>query len=123
MCELLICAQSRSSYRRGDIAVVMEDGHEWGVRERLPLFVVVKIPGVPASRVRPYVAEERGAVDPFTGYAPLTRRRRWWVRVDDVPASIRNALRNTGTVTVTWTQVRNFVQDKVTLVSAPDLDP
>lgn len=112
MAELLIKAtnathsdpekDARGCWKRGDIVVVMPDGHEWGGEERLPKFVVVKIPGVDAERARKYIEHYAAA------------RRRYRIRVDDVPNAIRNQLRDTGQVTVTWNQVRNFIRDKAT---------
>lgn len=99
-------------YKRGDLVVVMEDGHPWGRGEGLPTFVRVKIPGVPASRVRRYLAEDL-VTDQFTGQPTRRRRRLWRLLVDDVPNAIRRALRDAGEVTVTWEQVRGYVRDKV----------
>lgn len=38
-------------YKKGDIVVVMENGHIWGAEERPPHFVIVKCPGVAASTI------------------------------------------------------------------------
>ena len=110
---------ARGCWKRGDPVVVEEDGHAWGARERLPRFVVIKIPGVPAARLRAYLAEDTEQ-DPFLLERVRRRRRLWRVLVDDVPAGIRASLRNTGEVSVTWTQLRQYVQDKVTLATAPE---
>lgn len=93
---------ARGCYKRGDIVVVMPDGHLWGSKEGLPDFVIVKVPGVDHERARKYLAQE-----------PVLRRR-FRIRVDDVPLTIRNQLRDTGQVTVTWTQVRGYLRDKIT---------
>lgn len=93
---------ARGCYKRGDIVVAMPDGHQWGLEERLPKFVVVKVPGVNHERARKYLTSDSNL------------RRRFRIRVDDVPATIRNQLRNTGQATVTWTQLRGFLRDKVT---------
>ncbi len=53
MAELLIlnrdATPEQRSYKRGDIVVVMDDGHQWGSAEGLPDFVRASLPGVPAS--------------------------------------------------------------------------
>jgi hypothetical protein len=113
MAEFLIKAQSmthtdptkdaRGCYKRGDIVAVFPDGHTWGRLETLPKFVVVKVPGLNAERAAKYMAEQPDAL-----------RRRFRLRVDDVPAGIRNQLRDTGQVTVTWAQLRDFLRDKQT---------
>lgn len=114
----------RGSYKLGDVVVVKEDGHEWGKEEHPatstnPMFFLVKIPGVPAEKVEQFIAPET-AVDPETGDETTVRRRRWNVRANDVPLAIRNQLLATGEVTVTWPQIRNYVQNKLTLETAPD---
>jgi len=38
-------------YKKGDIVVVMPDGHEWGGKEGPPTFVIVKVPGVTVEQV------------------------------------------------------------------------
>ncbi len=65
MAELLIKAidathsdpakDQRGCYKRGDIVLVMPDGHEWGKEERLPKFVVVKISGLSVEAVKKYI--------------------------------------------------------------------
>ena len=100
----------RGCYKRGDIVVVMPDGHEWGKEEGLPKFVVVKIPDLAVSKARKYTDP---VINGVTGL--MTRRRLRRVLVDDVPSSIKQQLRSTGEVTVTMTQIKNYIQNKVTL--------
>ena len=135
MAELLVMRQNKSHpdptkdqrgcYKLGDVVVVKEDGHTWGKEEHpatstTPMFFLVKIPGIPASRVEQFIESEYSTVDPETGIAEVTRRRRWHIRANDVPLAIRNQLLSTGEVTVTWTQIRNYVQNKLTLEVAPE---
>lgn len=73
MAELLIKAISashadpekseRGCYRKGDIVVVMPDGHEWGAQEGLPTFVRVRVPGVAASAVADRIESWRRVID------------------------------------------------------------
>lgn len=55
MAELLILNRDASaeqrSYKRGDIVVVMDDGHEWGRAEGLPDFVRASLPGVTKAQL------------------------------------------------------------------------
>jgi len=57
MCELLISNNKTSVHpdpvvdregmpKRGDLVAKLPDGHEWGSGERLPNFVILKLPGV-----------------------------------------------------------------------------
>lgn len=56
MAELLIlnrdATPERRSYKRGDIVVVMPDGHLWGNAEGLPDFVRASLPGVAVDAIR-----------------------------------------------------------------------
>ena len=118
MCELLIKARNaqhadpekdrRGCYKVGHIVVVQNDGHEWGAKEGLPNFVKVKIPGLSADVVRDLIDEQRED-DSGNDTGGIFRRRRWRVRVADIPATIRNTLLTTGEVTVTRAQIRNYV--------------
>lgn len=119
MCEILIFAGNnthpnpekdrRGCWKRGYPVVVKEDGHPWGVEERLPKFVVVKIPGVPAAKAAAFLeaqlVDDAGA--PFTG---IFRRRAWQVAWLALPAGIRNTLQTTGKITVTVAQIRNYLR-------------
>ena len=55
MAELLIlnrdATAEQRSYKRGDVVVVRDDGHQWGGAEGLPDFVVAHLPGVSVAAV------------------------------------------------------------------------
>jgi hypothetical protein len=132
MAELLIKARNaqhddpdtdrRGSYKRGDVVVVMPDGHQWGAKEGLPNFVKIKIPGLDHVAIAELASEqdEDDAGQPY--YEPgsailaegpvlsIYRRRRWRILVDNIPVTIRNKLRDTGEATVTRAQIRNYVK-------------
>lgn len=42
----------RGVHKKGDIVAIQEDGHEWGTREGLPRFVVVRCPQVTTEQIR-----------------------------------------------------------------------
>jgi hypothetical protein len=42
----------RGVYKPGDIVDVRPDGHTWGNEERLPIFVVIKVPGLDPETVK-----------------------------------------------------------------------
>ena len=106
-------------YKRGDIVEVKPDGHEWGNLEDPALhpdgvagcgFVIVKIPGVMPTPEK---------IDKWLGHIQdgdevITKRRLWEIMMDDVPTGIRNKLRDDGVVTVTWTQLKNYIRNKLT---------
>ena len=103
-------------YKRGDPVVVMDDGHEWGKEERLPKFVVVKIPGLSVAKAKKYIQPILGIPD-AEGERPMIRRRLFRILLDDVPNLIKQKLRDTGEVTVTMTQIKNYIQNKDTLAT------
>lgn len=109
-------------YRRGDIVVVMKDGHEWGKEERLPKFVVVKIPGLDVEKARHLIEPcytDTGLID-LNGEAilKLTARRKWKVLVDTVPTTISKELAEKGIVEVSWDNIKSYVYDKLTTQTA-----
>jgi hypothetical protein len=108
----LALKDERACYKSGDPVVVMPDGHEWGLEERLPKFYVVKIPGITVEAARKWVATWKDEADPDKPV--IMRRRLYGVNVASLPASIRNTLQTTGTVTVTLNQIRNYIVNKQT---------
>jgi hypothetical protein len=133
MAEILLMAINKSHsnpdkdaagcYKRGDPVMVRDDGHTWGTEEtRAPInggvFVIIKLPGVLRSKVEKYVVSLKDDLDPTRD----VRRRLWRVVVDELPVGVRNQLRDTGTYTTTWTQVRNFIENKVTLARETSVD-
>lgn len=134
MAEILVKAQSithsdpvkdrRGCYKRGMPVAVMPDGHPWGSEERVPKFVVMKIPLIPVSTVEKYIASWVDATDPQN---PVTiQRRRWRIRWVDLPPSVQNTLLSTGELTIkatasytgafdfTWAQVKAFFRNEET---------
>jgi len=97
--------------RTGDIIVVKPDGHIWGKEEGLPKFVVVKIPGATTEQTQKYLSPEINAL----ALEETLTRRLWRVNIDMIPNSLLKKLRDTGTVTVTWTQIKGYIQNKATL--------
>ena len=118
-------------YKRGMPVVVMPDGHPWGLEERLPSFVIVKIPGVAVDRVQKYITPEYtvSAESDSTVY----RRRMWQIRWSSLPVAARNKLTSTGELIIktgtydgiydyTWQQVKGYFRNLFTgLDEAEDL--
>lgn len=129
MCEILIKAidaihpdpvkDRRGCYKRGDFVTVQPDGHKWGKKETLPHFVVVKIPGIDPKIVRELVQpqiEDDDGVPTYKGIPgnepvpAVFRRRRWRLLVHNLPATIKQTLLTNGEITVTPSQVRNYIR-------------
>ena len=85
MCELLVKAKDGFNldpvkdlgrYKRGDIVVVMPDGHTWGTKECPPDFLVVKVLGLSVLDAKAYVISG-------TNLAGNWVRRRYQLPVSD----------------------------------------
>ena len=69
MCEIIVKAidvtnpdpikDRRGCYKRGYPVAVYPDGTKWGNEERLPKFVIIKLPGVPIEKVQKYIEAHR----------------------------------------------------------------
>jgi hypothetical protein len=109
MAEVLIAGKdSRSrAYRRGDIVYIAPDGHTWGRRESLAVWVtegnaaadypgefyILKVPGVSVSRLTQYLEKWTDTLD--LGY-----RRLWRFLASELSTNLRNKLLNEGFLTV-----------------------
>ena len=119
MCEILIKAtnsshvdpeEDKKHWKRGDIVVIQEDGHEWGNLETLPHFIKVRIQNVPVDTARAYVAEHLDDL----GVRESRSLFRLLVDAQTLPQWVKDSLRDTGMVTVTWNQIRTYIQNKKT---------
>jgi hypothetical protein len=136
MCELLLAARTRGTdpgdVQIGTVIHIGEDGHGWGREESRSQwvvegndpaawpgagkFVLVRIPGVAASRAEQllehqFTDDSGNATFYPDGVTPLPfRRRAWRVLVASLPAGILQSFQDNGEVTVTVAQVRNFIQ-------------
>jgi len=99
--------------------LAMSDGHVWGNLERLPDFVIIKVPGISTATLDKYFDVWLNPDD-----TPL-QRRRWRVRLADMPAAARQKLATDGELTIkagsysgpfdyTWTQVKSFFRNDET---------
>lgn len=118
----------KGSYKRGYPVIVFEDGHPWGNEERLPRFVVIKIPGIPVGRVQKYIeewTEPTGSSDPMLPNVRRVQRRRWTIRWNGLPQRAKNRLQNDGELIISaggyegtsdysWAQVKQFFRNTET---------
>jgi len=90
----------RGCYKRGMCVAVFEDGHSWGLEEGLPKFFVLRIPGIPAEKLRKYLEPQYENFTSLEGL-PITHRRRLWkIMVDDAPAALRDKMLKGGAITI-----------------------
>ena len=105
MAELLIKAvdathadpskDARGCYKRGDVVVVKPDGHTWGTQERLPLFWVLKVPGLSVAECDTYLEP-----DALPEFGMKTRRRKYRLDAADLPKAATDDLEASGVATV-----------------------
>ena len=101
----------RGCYKRGDVVDVRPDGFKWGNGEQWPMFAKVKIPGLDPATVKQFMDSEMG--DGFVIAADVVvRRRKWNILVDNIPLIIKQQLQTSGEITVTLTQIRNYIKNK-----------
>ena len=133
MCEILVKAidhvhpdpvkDRRGAYKRGDPVLVMPDGHEWGNEERLPRFIVLKIPGLSVEEGNKYtepefmdtiINPEVGDIDLIVTEKRMVTRRLWNIHLDDLPPGIKIALEVGGMAKVPFSVIRGYVFNKAT---------
>lgn len=118
MAELLIMRRDNLNpnlehrYYKGDIVEVRENGFAWGTE--MSFFYLLKIPEVNPETIRKYANSET-----LGGF--MIRRRTWRILIDSVPQWVRTQLRDNGEVTVSKSQIRNFINSKLTNHPDPDL--
>ncbi len=102
---------ARGCYKRGDIVEVYEDG----ICTRQPAagskMVIVKVPGFSKEQAMKYMEphiEIQGDV------TVTMRRRRFRLRVDDLPSGIKQTLKDDGWITVSVAQAKSFIRNKIT---------
>jgi len=100
----------RGCYKRGDIVQVFPDGACTEQPSPNSNMVIIKVVGLSFEAAQKYMLSEMDTVDPRK---TLTRRK-FRIRVDDVPVGVRNTLRDERWITLDWAQVRNFLRNKIT---------
>lgn len=136
MAELLIKAidathgdaekDRRGCYKRGDVVIVQDDGHEWGRKEGLPKFVVLHVQNT-ARGVVDRLAEQQDDDDAgqpqldSDGAPSVFRRRRWGINLDALPPDIITAMQASGRASIPPGQLRAHVRRKRDGLRFPNL--
>lgn len=108
---------ARGCYRRGDIVQVLDDSAHDGDLVKNPImppWILVRITGVTKAQAEKYMLPY---IDPATVNTerPVTLRRRLHnVEVASIPSAIRTKLLSDRYVSVSWSQVRNYIRNRLT---------
>jgi hypothetical protein len=104
---------NRDCPKRGDIIISMKDEHNWGPKEGLPTFFILKIPDLDPEVAQKYTVPDYmfGPTDP-----KRVRRYKFFLRIDgsDLPQSVKTEIRDTGEYTTTLSVIKRFIRNKVT---------
>ncbi len=104
-------AKDRRCYKKGDIVAIMPDGHEWGRKESLPKFLVVKTL-VSVEDMSRLVQSEYSSLIDRKRHAVVESRRRYMFDFESIlPSSQLKAVRNSSWLIVEID--RNDIVDKV----------
>lgn len=97
---------SQQSFKQGHPVVVMPDGWAWGNEEKLPLFYILKLPGVSVDSVTAYLAPWTD-VDGTTLIGP----RLWRIIFSSLPTNVKNTLNVTGQYSTTWSVIKAYFKN------------
>jgi hypothetical protein len=95
------------AYKLGHIIDIKPDGHIWGSSEKLPKFWIVKVTGLSVTDAQDYISLLLDLTD-IAHPRPLGIRK-WKLDYNLLPANAKNALNNTGIITVTKAVVLNYL--------------
>ena len=109
--------EARGCYKIGDIVEVLDDSKHDGDIVANPIaapFYLVRITGVTKAQALKYMEPY---IDPATEGTenPVTlRHRQFNVEVASIPSAIRSKLIADRYVSVSWSQVRNYIRNRMT---------
>jgi hypothetical protein len=109
-----------TAWKIGDIVEVRSDEfvdeHGWGNLEGLPRFYRIQITGLSAEKIKHFLEEtdEEDTGELTAKGLPKTkfnRIRKRLIDVTGIPTVIKNQLNNTGIVSVTVNQIKNYLKN------------
>lgn len=95
-------------YKRSDIVEVFEDGRIQNPYPNSP-FVLIRVSGITKKQADKYMGP---VINGVTGN--VIRRRKYRIRIDDIPNVIKQALKANRYVDVTFEQIKKYLRNKVT---------
>lgn len=106
-------AEYDRQYQVGDIVEVFPDGRLSDHATAGGKFYVVRVDGLDYDTAKKY-QEQWNVDDVLHGGKVMFRRRKFRIRVADVPQAVKNALQSTGVYNTTWSAVKSYVRNNLT---------
>jgi len=100
-------AEANRQYRIGDIVQVFPDGKLSDYAHAGGKFYVVRVSGLPFKTALKY---QEGWNDTATD--KVVNRRKYRIRVEDLPLPARNALKTSYVYNTRWTAVKSYIMKK-----------
>lgn len=101
-------------YKLGDIVEIYEDDKPLIIPPAEP-FYLIKIAGITKAQAEKYVYPEVDETNPIK--PTILRRRLYKLSFDLIPNQVKNQIRNNRYYETTWAQVKQYIQNKVTLTT------
>ncbi len=118
-----------AQWQRGDIFDVVRTsklvGHTPAPNRNMVWIHIIDVPAGPiggARRKARFLAKHHWNPALNEWDAPMLSRRRWRIPLVDLPAGIKQKLRDDRQVTVTWAQAKAFIRDHVDARLIEDAD-
>lgn len=112
---------ARGCYKLGDIVEVLDDSKHDGDLVKNPIappFYLVRITGVTKAQAEKYMRPYIQPGSEMTENPVTLRRRQFNVEVANIPSGIRDQLLTNRYVSVSWSQVRNYIRNRMTGATA-----
>ena len=106
-------AEYDKQYQIGDIVEVFPDGKLSDYATAGGKFYVVRIDGLGYDVAKKY-HEQWNVEDVLHGGMTMFKRRKFQIRVADVPKTVKNALADKGVYNTTWNAFKSYVRNNAT---------
>jgi len=108
---------ARGSYKQGDIVRVMDDtAHDGDLVKNpiMPPWYLIRVTGITKEQAMQYMEPYIDEANSTAKEKVFLRRRKFNIEVSNIPLVIRQELQNNRYVEVTFTQVRNYIRNRLT---------
>ena len=109
--------EAQGCYKLGNIVEVLDDSKHDGDLARNPIappFYLVRITGVTKAQAEKYMQPYIDPATVGTENEIILRRRQFNVEIASIPLAIRSKLLADRYISVSWSQVRNYIRNRMT---------